>query len=90
MPISSSLAIGLAGDSFARRFGHGSYTRAYRSPTGEGHASCQHGHRFPYCLSICASAASVWGSQKVIAMARYNSTAADSSARASARRPLLA
>ena len=34
IPISSSIGIGLAGDSFARRFGHGSYTIARQSPAG--------------------------------------------------------
>jgi hypothetical protein len=32
--------------------------------------------------STCSSAASAWGSQKVISMARYSSMAVDSSARA--------
>jgi hypothetical protein len=35
--------------------------------------------------STCASAASAWGSQKVMSMARYRSMAADSSARAGSR-----
>ena len=35
-----------------------------------------------HCPSTCASAASAWGSQKVISMDRYNSMAADSSVRA--------
>ena len=43
-----------------------------------------------YWPSTCASAASVWGSQNVMSMARYNSTAADSSTRASTRRPIPA
>ena len=44
-----------------------------------------HDHR----PSTCASAASAWGSQKVMSMARYSSMAADSSARACSRRPIL-
>ena len=43
-----------------------------------------------YGSSTCASAASAWGSQKVISMVRYNSMAVDSAARASTRRPILA
>jgi hypothetical protein len=37
-----------------------------------------------------ASAASAWGSQRVIAMARYRSMAVESSARASSSRPIFA
>ena len=44
------------------------------------------------CIShtppTCASAASAWGSQKVISMARYSAMAADSSARACSRRSI--
>jgi hypothetical protein len=46
------------------------------------------GIQFSYHTSLmsrhytCASAASAWGSQKVISIARYSSMAADSSARA--------
>jgi hypothetical protein len=40
--------------------------------------------------SICASAASAWGSQNVISIARYRSMAVERSARASSRRPVLA
>ena len=36
----------------------------------------------PYHVSTSASAASVWGSQKVMSMARYRSIAIDSSVRA--------
>ncbi len=39
--------------------------------------------------STCASAASAWGSQKVMSMARYSSMAVDSSARACSRWPSL-
>src|SRR5262249_33509123 len=52
IPISSSLGIGSAGDSFVQRFGPSSYTRAHRSPTGEGHASCQHSHRLLLSLHL--------------------------------------
>src|SRR5439155_5420662 len=40
--------------------------------------------------STCASAASAWGSQKVMSMARYIAMAVDSSARACSCRPVLA
>jgi len=40
--------------------------------------------------ATCASAASAWGSHKVIAMARYISIAVDSSARAFWRWPVVA
>ena len=40
--------------------------------------------------STCAMAASAWGSQNVISMDRYSSMAADRSARACSRRPILA
>src|SRR5262245_27564523 len=43
-----------------------------------------------YRPSTAASATSAWGSQNVISMARYNSMAADSSARAGPVRPILA
>ena len=42
------------------------------------------------CAPVCASAASAWGSQKVISMDRYSAMAADSSARAYSRRSSLA
>ena len=45
------------------------------------------------CIShtppTCASAASAWGSQKVMSMARYSAMAADSAARACSRRSSL-
>jgi hypothetical protein len=44
-------------------------------------------HQHP---STCASAASASGSQKVISMAQYSLMAVSSSARASARRPIMA
>src|SRR6266700_4625309 len=42
-----------------------------------------------YCLSTCASAASVWGSQNVMSMARYSTMAAHSSVRACSRRAAI-
>ena len=41
-----------------------------RSPLEEGKYICQDGLIVPHCLSTCASAASAWGSQKVMSMAR--------------------
>jgi hypothetical protein len=38
--------------------------------------------------SVCASAASAWGSQKVMSMARYSPMAVDRAARASSPRPI--
>ena len=49
---------------------------------------CQNRIRVHYCPSTCASAASVWGSQKVMSMARYISMAVDRAARACSRRPV--
>src|SRR5262249_35770406 len=43
-----------------------------------------------YRPSTCASAASVWGSQKVISIARYISRAVASAVRAGSRWPILA
>src|SRR5215813_11326373 len=40
--------------------------------------------------STCASAASAWGSQKVMSMARYSAMAADNSAQACSRWPVVA
>ena len=44
----------------------------------------------PYYSSTCASAASVWGSQKVMSMARYRSMAIASAVRACCRWPVVA
>ena len=44
----------------------------------------------PYCLSTCASAASVCGSQNVISMSRYSAMAVDSAVRACSRWPVCA
>jgi hypothetical protein len=41
-----------------------------RSPLEEGKYLCQDALRVPHGLSTCASAASAWGSQKVMSMAR--------------------
>ena len=49
----------------------------------QGHDRCQVSH------VTCTSAASAWGSQSCISMARYNAMAMDSSARACSRRPIL-
>src|SRR5262245_24798407 len=43
----------------------------------------------PYYSSTCASAVSVWDSQKVMSMARYSTMAVDSSARACSRWPVV-
>ena len=56
-----------------------------RSPLKEGKYICQDGLIVPHCLSICTSAASVWGSHKVISIVRYISIAVDNSARACSR-----
>jgi hypothetical protein len=47
---------------------------------GEDKYLCQGSRIIPHCPSTYASAASAWGSQKVISMARYSSMAADSAA----------
>src|SRR5262245_47851848 len=50
----------------------------------------QHRIKVHHRPSICASAASAWGSQKVMSMLRYSSMAVDSSARACSRGPIVA
>ena len=49
---------------------------------------CQKSIIVHYCCSTRASAASAWGSQKVMSMTRYNSMAAVSSTRACSTRPM--
>ena len=59
-------------------------------PLEENHNVVEEVIKLYYSSSTSASVASAWGSQNVISMARYNSMAAVSSVRASARRPNLA
>jgi len=57
--------------------------RSHQESGRHGWRLLPHSHR----ASTCASAASAWGSQKVISMARYSSMAVDSSTRAYSTRP---
>ena len=56
----------------------------------EGKRHCQNSVIVPYRGSTCASAASVWGSQNVMSMARYSARAATRAARAGSRWPVVA
>src|SRR5207245_8672848 len=65
--------------------------RAVRHPTApaeEVHHLVEYLVEVHHHPSTCASAASAWGSQKVMSMARYRAIAADRAARAGARRPV--
>src|SRR5215831_18202178 len=75
IPLSSSVGSCPAGDSVARRCGHDSYTMARRFPRWRKipiSANMAVSLSYP---STCAKAASAWGSQNVISMARYISMA---------------
>ena len=79
-----------AKDSFARRLGNAPTMLLAGLLLEEGKRRCQDGIIVHYQPSTCASAASAWGSQKVISIARYSVRAVDSPARACSRWPVAA
>src|SRR6266581_3644712 len=78
-----------AGGSFAWRFGDAPTTLLAGLVRKEGKHLCQEGIIVHYRSSTCASAASAWGSQNVISMARYISIAVNSAVRACSCWPVV-
>src|SRR5207245_3197581 len=75
-------------EGLTNRVGHGTVCDA-ASAAKESNHLIQHLVEVHQCPSTCARAASTWGSQKVMSMARYKAIAADSAARACSGRLLL-
>src|SRR5438067_8841968 len=84
---------GSIGGGRRQRLGFCSITALHSPVEGvpeEGKNLCHDGVIGPYYPSAHANAASVWGSQKAMSMARYRSMAADSAARACSCWPVAA